>query len=113
VVADEPDYQRWSEAEGVLRLGAGAEGLILAAQRARDAGWRADMGGRLSDALAARYGAEGRARRLTELMRPTPRRNAVAVAENIMESPEFARQQTLRRLIHIARPLSDRLRPPG
>jgi hypothetical protein len=113
VVADEPAYQGWGEAEGVLRLGAGAEGLMLAAQRARDAEWRADMGRRLSDGLAARFGAEGRARRLAGLMRPTPRRNAVAVAENIMESPEFARQQTLRRLIYIARPLSDRLRPPG
>ena len=113
VVADEPAYQDWVEAEGVVRLGAGAEGLTLATQRARDVDWRADMGRRLCAALAARFGAEGRVRRLTELTRPTRRRNAVSVAENIQESPEFARQQALRRLIHVTRPLSDRLRPPG
>ena len=47
------------------------------------------------------------------LARPSPRRNAGAVAENILESPAFARRQAARRLIRLARPLSDRLRPPG
>ncbi|MEJ0064048.1 MAG: hypothetical protein WDM85_00440 [Caulobacteraceae bacterium] len=85
----------------------------MAAARARQADWRADIGGRLVETLSARFGAEGRMRRLMELVRPSPRRNAVAVAENILESPVFARQQAARRLVHLARPLSDRVRPPG
>ncbi len=113
VVAEEPAYQGWGEAEGVLRLGANGAGLALAAARARQADWRDDMGGRLAAALSARFGNEGRQRRLMELMRPSPRRNAVAVAENILESPAFSRRQAARRLIHLARPLSDRIRPPG
>jgi hypothetical protein len=113
VVADEPAYQGWNEAEGVLRLGANGEGLALAAARARQADWRADVGGRLAAALSARFGPEGRMRRLMEFVRPSPRKNATAVAENILESPVFARQQAARRLIHHARPLSDRIRPPG
>jgi hypothetical protein len=47
------------------------------------------------------------------LARPRPRRNTAAVAQNILESPVFARQQTARRLIHLVRPLSDRLRRRG
>ncbi|HXQ13662.1 MAG TPA: hypothetical protein VN814_03455 [Caulobacteraceae bacterium] len=112
IVADEPAYQGWGEAEGILRLGGDGEGLGAAAQRALDVAWRADMGRRLAGALSARFGAEGRVRRLMRLARPTPRRNAAAVAQNILDSPGFARRQTARRLIHIARPLSDRLRPP-
>ena len=113
VVADEPAYQGWGEAEGVVRLGTSSQGLALAAARARDADWRADMGARLAAALSARFGDEGRVRRLMELVRPTPRRNATAVAENILESPMFARRQAARRLVRLARPLSDRLNPPG
>ena len=112
VVADEPAYHGWGEAEGVLRLGGDGEGLAAAAAPARDSAWRADMGARLAKALSARFGAESRVRRLIQLARPTPRRNADAVAQNILESPSFARRQTARRLIHIARPLSDRVRPP-
>jgi hypothetical protein len=111
VVADEPAYQGWGEAEGVLRLGADGEGLAVAAQRAEDAAWRAEQGPRLAEALSVRFGAEGRARRLMALARPRPRRNTAALAQNILESPAFARQQTARRLIHLVRPLSDRLRP--
>ena len=113
VVADEPAYQGWGEAEGVLRLGGDGKGLAMAAQRVREVAWRAEMGRRLSDALAARFGGDGQARRLMQLARPSPRRNASAVAQNVLESPSFAREQTLRRLIHLTRPLSDRLRPPG
>jgi hypothetical protein len=111
VVADEPAYQGWGDADGVLRIGASGEGLALAAAHARLADWRADMGARLAAALAARLGPEGRVRRLTALMRPSARRNATALAENILESPAFARWQAARRLIRLARPLSDRLRP--
>jgi hypothetical protein len=113
IVADEPAYQGWGEAEGVLRLGANGEGLALAAARVGQADWRAEMGGRLAEALSARFSDEGRARRLMELVRPSPRRNATAVAENVLESPVFSRSQAARRLIRLARPLSDRLRPPG
>ena len=112
VVAEEPAYQGWGEAEGVLRIGPNGEGLALVAARARQADWRADMGRRLAEALSVRFSDEGRLRRLMELVRPSPRRNAVAVAENILESPAFARRQAARRLVHLARPLSDRLRPP-
>ncbi len=113
LVADEPAYQGWGEAQGVLRLGGDGEGLSAAAERVRDAAWRAEMRRRLAEALAARFGVNGRERRLMALMRPTPRRNPSAVAQNVLESPSFAREQTARRLIHLARPLSDRLRPPG
>jgi len=113
MVADEWAYQGWGEAEGVLRLRDDGEGLAEAAQRVRDAAWRGEMGRRLTEALAARFGDEGRVRRLMQLARPTPRRNASAVAQNVLESPSFAREQTARRLIHLARPLSDRLRLPG
>jgi hypothetical protein len=68
---------------------------------------------RLAGALTARFGAEGRDQRLMDLARPSPRRNAVAVAQNILDSPVFARRQATRRLIRLARPLSDRVRPPG
>ena len=112
VVADEPAYQGWSEAEGVLRLGADGAGLAAAACSVRDIAWRADMGRRLTEALSARFGSDDRVRRLMQPARPTPRRNAEAVSQNILESPSFARQQAARRLIHMARPLSDRLRPP-
>jgi len=113
VVADEPAYQDWGEAEGVLRLGANGEGLALAASQARQADWRADMRLRLARALTARFDAEGRVRRLMALARRTPRRNVAAVAQNILDSPEFSRRQAARRLIRLARPLSDRVRPPG
>jgi hypothetical protein len=112
VVADEPAYQGWGEAEGVLHLRGDDAGLADAASRVRDGAWRADMGCRLTEALSARFGVEGRAQRLMGLARPAPRRNAAAVAQNILESPSFARRQTARRLIHVARPLSDRLHPP-
>ena len=112
IVADEPAYQNWGETEGVLRLGGDGEGLALAAPRLRDVAWRDDMGRRLAAALSARFSGEGRARRLIQSARPTPRRNAAAVAQNILDLPSFARRQTARRLIHIVRPLSDRLRPP-
>jgi hypothetical protein len=113
VVADEPAYQGWDEAQGVLRLSADGEGLASAAQRARDVAWRGAMGRRLTEALAARFGGEGQARRLMQLARPTPRRNPEAVAQNVLDSPGFAREQTARQLAHVVRPLSDRLRPRG
>ncbi len=111
VVADEPAYRGWGEAEGVLRLSDG--GLGAASGRARDDDWRADLRGRLARALAARFGSEGRSRRLWDLARPPPRRNTAAIARNILGAPRFARAQAARRLIRLARPLSDRLRPPG
>jgi hypothetical protein len=113
VVADEPAYQGWGEAEGVLRLGEDGAGLTLAAAHARQVDWRADMRRRLAGTLSSRFGAEGRVRRLMDLARPSPRRNAVAVAQNILDSPAFARRQAARWLIRLARPLSDRVRPPG
>jgi hypothetical protein len=113
VVADEPAYQGWGEAEGVLRLGENGEGLTAVAGSAQQADWRADMQRRLAGALSARFDAEGRVRRLMHLARPSPRRNALAVAQNILDSPQFARRQATRRLIRLARPLNDRVRPPG
>ena len=113
VVADEPAYQGWGEMDGVLRLGVDGEGLALAAQQVRQFDWRADMQLRLAGALTARFGADGRVRRLMDLARPSPRRNALAVSQNILDSPQFARRQVARRLIRLARALSDRVRPPG
>jgi len=113
VVADEPAYQGWSEADGVLRLGAGGEGIGIAAGAARRAEWRGEMGRRLAEALASRFGVEGRMARLRALLRVTPRRDPVVVAENILDSPAFARCQAVRRIARLARPISDRVRPPG
>ena len=101
------------EGEGADGDGEGAEGLALAARQAREPDWRADMGRRLAAALSDRFSDEGRARRLADLVRPPPRRNATAVAENILEAPVFARSQATRGLIHLARPIIDRFRPPG
>jgi hypothetical protein len=113
VVADEPAYQGWGEAEGALRLGADGAGFALAASQARQSDWRGDMRLRLARALTARFGVDDRVRRLMALVRPSPRRNAVAVAQNVLDSPGFARRQAARRLIRLARPLNDRVRPPG
>jgi hypothetical protein len=112
VVADEPAYHGWGEAEGVLRLGPDAEGLARAAGLARQPEWRGDIGGRLAAALAARFGDRGRAERLSRLMRPAPGTDPQALAQTILGSPGFARQQAARGLIRLARPLGDRLRPP-
>ena len=113
VVADEAAYQDWGEAEGVLQLGVAGEGLAAAAGGAHRADWRGEMRERLAEAVQARFSADGRVARLMKLVRPTPRRNPVAVAENILESPQFNRQQAARRLAHISRRFRDQIRRPG
>jgi len=112
VVADEPAYHGWGDGEGVLRLGADGEGIPAAALQVRQAEWRTDMEHRLIEALASRFGEDDRIARLRKLMRPTPRRKPEAVAQNILDSPAFARGQAARRMIRLARPLGDRVRAP-
>ena len=112
VVADEPAYQGWGEAEGVLRTGDAGEGIAVAANNARHGAWRGEMRERLAEALQARFSADDRASRLMKLVRPTPRRNPTAVAENILEAPRFNRQQAARRLARLLRRLRDRVQRP-
>jgi len=112
VVADEPAYAGWGEAEGVMRLGADGEGIAAAAAQVRQGERRTEMERRLTEALAARFGEDDRIARLRKLMRPTPRKKPTAVAQNILDSPAFARAQAARRIVRLARPLSDRVRPP-
>jgi len=112
VVADEPAYHGWGETEGVLRLGADGDGIAAAALQVRQAAWRTEMERRLTEALTSRFGEDDRIARLRKLMRPTPKRNPEAVAQNILDSPGFARAHAARRMIRLARPLSDRVRPP-
>ena len=113
VVADEPAYQGWGEAEAVLRLGDAGEGIAVAAGEARRADWRGEMRERLAEALQSRFSADDRAARLMKLVRPTRRRNPIAVAENILESPQFNRQQAARSIAHVSRRLRDRVQRPG
>ena len=117
VVADEPAYQGWSEADGVLGLGAGGEGLAAAARDARSLAWRAEMGERLTEALDARFGIDDRAQRLLKLVR---RRNHGGAgpdrgsAENILRSPAgFAAGAARLRSPALTRRVRDRVRPPG
>jgi hypothetical protein len=112
VVADEPAYGGWGETEGVLRLGADGEGIASGAAQVRQGEWRTEMERRLTEALAARFGADDRIARLRKLLRPTPKRNPVSVAQNILDSASFARSQAARRMIRLARPISDRVRAP-
>lgn len=104
VVANEPAYEGWGENEGVLALGADAMGLIRAASGVRKPDWRADMGARLTRALARRFGDEGRAvaiRTTIAAAAKAPRRGAAQV----LGSPQFRRQRWARRLARWARAL--------
>jgi hypothetical protein len=108
VVADEPAYGAWREAEGVLRLA----DLGRAAAGARDAGWRAEMAGRLSAVLAERFSLAGRPARLAGLARRPPRRKFEAVAANILDAATFSRRRAALRAANLTRRIRDRLRPP-
>ncbi|MGH6957052.1 MAG: hypothetical protein ACREEW_10370, partial [Caulobacteraceae bacterium] len=72
VAADEPAYADWGEEQGVVALGAEAEGLALAAARARDPDWRGAMQARLRNALASRLGEAGRLEALAMLLDSAP-----------------------------------------
>jgi hypothetical protein len=108
VVADEPAYQDWGEAEGVVRLGGDGEGLAAVAGRVRDPGWRDEMRGRLAVALAARFSDGGRAARLRALMRPGRGDTA-----KILASPGFTRRRAALGVAHATRRIRDLAWPPG
>jgi hypothetical protein len=109
VVADEPAYNGWGEQEGVLRLGDDAIGLTRAASGVRKPDWRADMGRRLSRALAQRFNEEGRVARLREAMAAGgPRRGAAQV----LASREFRRSRLALALARETSWLSNLLRRP-
>jgi hypothetical protein len=110
VVADEPAYDGWGEAEGVVGIGARGEGLAAAAARARDPAWRADMLGRLDAALVARFGAGGRAERLRALMRSTP---APTDAAALLGTRAFAGQRARLAAARLTRRLRDLVSRPG
>jgi len=109
VVADEPAYEVWREADGVLRL----TDLARAAAQSRDAAWRAEMAARLAAALAERFSPAGRLARLAALARRRRlRRKFEAVAANILDAPAFSRRRVVLRMTNLTRRLRDRLRPP-
>ena len=110
VVADEPAYEGWGEHEGVLRLGDDAMGLIRAASGVRKPDWRADMGQRLTRALARRFDGEGRVSMLRAAMASeTPRRGAAQV----LASPAFRRRRRALGMARAVRWLTDLARPPA
>ncbi|HEX3918109.1 MAG TPA: glycosyltransferase [Caulobacteraceae bacterium] len=107
IVADEPAYQGWGEAEGVVRFGGDGEGLAAAARRVADAARRDEMRGRLAAALTARFGDEGRADRLHALMRP-----GRADAAKILASPGFTGRRAALDVAHATRRIRDLAWPP-
>jgi hypothetical protein len=102
VVADEPAYDGWGEAEGVIGLGADACGLARAAGSARDADWRAGRAARLGAALSARFGGEGREAVLEAVIAaasPAPRGSA----RQVLASPRFSRRRAELGFAHATR----------
>jgi len=111
VVADEPAYAGWGEAEGLLRLAAAGEGLVEAADLARSEFWRGEMRQRLAAALAQRFGDAGRIARLQGAMRPSP--SAPVDATSVLASPAFARRRAGLSLAYATRRIRDPISPPG
>ena len=101
VVASEPAYAGWGVNSGVFLLGPDARNLTVAARKARDPAWRANLGGRLADALADRFGDAGRvetlARQLAGGLPPTPD------AVRILASPGFVARRIGLRLARESR----------
>jgi hypothetical protein len=97
VVADEPAYDGWGEADGVIRLGDEAEGLSRAAGAAHDPAWRGEIGGRLASALAARFHPRGRAALLEAVIAgERPNRQGAGrrgSADAVLASPSFSRRR--------------------
>ncbi|HEY1751056.1 MAG TPA: hypothetical protein VGG29_07320 [Caulobacteraceae bacterium] len=112
VVADEPAYEGWGEAEGVLRIG--EQGLADAARRVDDHEWRAEMRGRLAGALELRFNGLGRVEVLRDVL-GAPRAEAGVAAADVLASPGFGMRQAGRRLVRLTRRLRDRIgaRQPG
>lgn len=101
VVADEPAYLGWGEAEGVVRMGLEAAGLAAVADLARDEAWRADVGERLRTALARRFGGEDREALIMDLLAaPQARQGRVA---DVLASRSFRRRKAALSLAHAAR----------
>ena len=107
VVADEPAYDGWDEADGVIRLGVEAGGLARVAGAALDAAWRGDMGARLAAALAARFHPRGRAALLEAVIgRARPDRQSSDLrgeAGAVLASPGFSRRRAELRLARATR----------
>jgi len=102
VVAHEPAYDGWGEAEGVIGLGGDAGGLACAAASARDDGWRGDMAGRLDAALAARFNGGGREavlERVIAAAAPGQRGSA----RQVLASPGFSRRRAELGFAHATR----------
>jgi len=102
VVADEPAYDGWEAAEGVLRHGADGEGLAAAVAKANDIPWRTSMSDRLAGALAQRFSPESRLAMLAEVLAATPPRRAPELAQ-VLSSPRFRRRRAELSLVHAAR----------
>lgn len=105
VVADEPAYEGWSEADGVLKLGAEAAELAEAAARVREDVWRSEMAQRLSQALAARFGAGDRLGVLDNLPPPDRSKSSPSVRQ-VLASPAFAGRRAVLALAHTMRRFS-------
>jgi hypothetical protein len=106
VVADEPAYQGWGEAEGVVRLGEDGDGLAEVASRMDDADWRSDMCRRLAAALADGFSDEGRAGRLRSLMR-----QGQGDAAKILASPGFLGRRAALAVAYATRRIRDLAQP--
>ena len=102
VVAEEPAYDGWGGAEGVIGLGGDAGGLAHAAASAHDGGWRGDMAGRLATALAARFNGDGRESVLEAVITAAaPERRGSA--RQVLASPGFSRRRAELGFAHATR----------
>jgi len=102
VVAEEPAYDGWGGAEGVIGLGGDAGGLAHAAASAHDGGWRGDMAGRLATALAARFNGDGRESVLEAVIAAAaPERRGSA--RQVLASPGFSRRRAELGFAHATR----------
>jgi hypothetical protein len=100
VVADEPAYDGWGEAEGVLRIG--EDGLAAAARGLAVRDWRAELRGRLAGTLELRFNDLGRVETLRDVLGPE-RAEPGAAAADILGSPQFGLRRAGRRLVRLAR----------
>jgi hypothetical protein len=112
VVADEPAYEGWTPADGVVRLGKGACELDEAAARIQDCEWRGDMRRRLAAAIARSFGEGDRLDRLEAWLAPG-RSAARAEAGGILASAAFRGRRAELGLAHATRWVRDLVRSQG
>jgi hypothetical protein len=99
VVAPEPAYADWSQADGVLVEGAGHTELAAAIEAASDSDWRQAMSGRLAQTIARRFCGKTQARLLLSHLREAP--DAATQARRLAEArrPGLAGRKVWRRVV--------------